>query len=116
MYDGVRVQTPSVDAITIRRARPDDAARLRDLAVLDSASSLEKASLLAGPTLVAEIDGELWAARLLDGTTTIGDPFRPTAHARELLAVRAHALTEQVDQERLVSRLARGILRRPASA
>ena len=70
-------------AVTIRRARPEDAWALTALAVLDDAPPL------GGEALVAEVEGELWAARSLADGRTIGDPFRPTAEARELLELRA---------------------------
>jgi hypothetical protein len=38
--------------------------------------------------LVAEVEGELWAALELAGGRTIADPFRPTLAVRELLALR----------------------------
>jgi hypothetical protein len=74
------------DAVTIRRARPADATALRHLAALDEAEPL------AGDAIVAEVDGELWAAIGVDGGRTISDPFRPAAHARELLQLRAAML------------------------
>jgi len=69
--------------VTIRRALPADAAALAELAVLDDAAPLE------GELIVAEIEGELWAARSLREGRTIADPFRPTEEARALLALRA---------------------------
>ena len=69
--------------VELRAARPDDALLLRRLAGLDSAAPLEL------PALLAFVDGEPVAARsLLDGRS-IADPFRPTAHVRELLAAAA---------------------------
>ena len=44
------------DAVTIRRARPADATALLQLAALDEAEPLD------GDVIVAEVDGELWAA------------------------------------------------------
>ena len=70
-------------AVTIRRARRDDAAALVVLAVLDDATPIE------GDALVAEVNGELWAALALDDSRVISDPFRPAAEARALLALRA---------------------------
>jgi hypothetical protein len=65
------------DDVTIRRARPADAAALAQLAVLD------------GDVIVAEVNGRLWAARSLVDARTLGDPFHPTAEARALLRLRA---------------------------
>jgi hypothetical protein len=100
-------------AIMIRRATADDAGRLRDLAVLDAAPPVDVAALLDGDVLVAEVDGELWAARLLTAERTLSDPFRPSRHARELLDVRAKAF-RRVGSSRSVLRRARGILGRSA--
>jgi hypothetical protein len=68
--------------VTIRRAGPADESGLRRLAALDEARPL------AGEVLVAEVDGELWAALELAGGRMIADPFRPTVAVRELLALR----------------------------
>ena len=73
-------------AVTIRRARPDDTTALLQLAALDHTEPLE------GDVLVAEVDGELWAALDLNGARTISDPFRPAATARALLELRAASL------------------------
>ena len=73
-------------AVTIRYARPDDAAALADLAYLDSSRAPQ------GVVLVAEVDGELWAARSLDDGHTIADPFRPSAELAFLLIERARQL------------------------
>ena len=71
------------DAVTIRRARPADATPLLHLAALDDAAPLD------GDVLVAEVDGELWAALCLDDGRRIADPFRPTTDAVALLELRA---------------------------
>jgi hypothetical protein len=39
--------------------------------------------------IVAEVAGELWAARSLTGGRVVRDPFRPTSEAAALLALRA---------------------------
>jgi hypothetical protein len=74
------------DAVTIRRARPADATALLHLAALDDAEPL------AGEVLVAEVDGELWAALDLASGRRISDPFRHAAEARALLELRAALL------------------------
>ena len=74
------------DAVTIRRARPADATALLHLAALDEADPLE------GEVLVAEVDGELWAAVDLTDGRRISDPFRAAAEARALLELRAALL------------------------
>jgi hypothetical protein len=73
---------PSLD-VTIRYAFPDDAPAIASLAALDSQTVPE------GVLLVAEVDGELWAARSLTTTGAIADPFRPSADAAALLDARA---------------------------
>jgi hypothetical protein len=74
------------DSVTIRPAFPDDAGAVARLAALDSAR------VPAGPLLLAEVDGAIWAALALDGGRAIADPFRPTAALVELLRGRAAQL------------------------
>lgn len=69
--------------ITIRSARPADAAELRRLAELDSRS------LPSGDLLVAEVSGELVAAYAPESAATVADPFRRTAEVVDLLRLRA---------------------------
>jgi hypothetical protein len=70
----------------MRRAYPDDAAALARLAALDSGR------IPAGDLLVAEVDGELWAAVAVGCTSAIADPFRPSAAIVRLLRMRASQL------------------------
>jgi hypothetical protein len=70
-------------AVTIRLARPEDAEPVARLAALDSQRAPE------GPLLVAEVDGELWAARSLADGASVADPFRPSGEMVLLLAKRA---------------------------
>lgn len=72
--------------LTVRLAGPGDAQALARLAALDSATPP------AGPTVVAEIGGELVAAQPLVGGAAIADPFRRTAAIVELLGLRARQL------------------------
>jgi hypothetical protein len=69
--------------VTIRFAHGYDAAALAALAQLDSAEQL------APPALVAEVGGELRAARSLVNGAVIADPFHPTGELVDLLDVRA---------------------------
>jgi hypothetical protein len=80
-----------VTRVTLRYAAAADAARLRELAELDSA---EVAPL--GPALVAEVDGRLRAALPLDGGAPIADPFHRGAELIELLRLRAGQLGRAV--------------------
>jgi hypothetical protein len=74
------------DQVTIRRAYPDDATALAQLAALDCRR------LPAGELLVAEVDGRLWAAVSVSSTVAIADPFRPSAGLVRLLRMRAAQL------------------------
>ena len=96
--------------ITIRLAGSDDTAALRRLAALDSAPALR------GATLIAQVDGELCAARALGDGRVVADPFRFTAELGDLLRVRAAQLssTDEFAQRRGGSLVPRR--RRPMSA
>jgi len=74
-------------AITIRRARLDDARTLRDLAGLDSSPRVPR-----GEVLLAELDGKPVAALSMTDGTKVADPFVPTAHVVHMLDVRSRAL------------------------
>jgi hypothetical protein len=76
---------PSVDALVIRPADPDDHAALTRLAALDSRRPL------AGPVLVAERDGHILAALAPADGRAIADPFAPTADLVALLRLHASA-------------------------
>ena len=73
-------------SLTLRFAGPADAEPIDRLAQLDSRRAPR------GPVLVAEVDGELWAALSLDDQHTIADPFRPTGELVALLVARARQL------------------------
>ena len=70
-------------SLTIRPATTADQFAIRRLAVLDSASPP------TGEVLLAEMDGELWAALGVETGAAIADPFRPSADVVELLRFRA---------------------------
>jgi len=72
--------------VTIRRAFPDDAPVVARLAALDCQRPP------SGPLLLAEIDGEPWAALALGSGKAYADPFRPTAALVDLLRRRAAQL------------------------
>jgi hypothetical protein len=74
------------DAVVIRAARDADLVALHDLAELDSAVPL------AGPVLVAIVDGRPWAAIGVDDGRVIADPFRESGAAVELLRLRVAQL------------------------
>jgi hypothetical protein len=75
--------SPSIDALVIRPAYPDDATALERLARLDSQRPLP------GPFVVAERDGRLLAALSTPDGRTIADPFTPTADLVALLRLHA---------------------------
>ena len=77
---------PRYEAVTIRRATPDDRSTLERLA------QLEGRRRPGGGALVAEVDGHVLAARWLDGGATLADPFQPTAELLSLLETRARHL------------------------
>ena len=94
-------------AVVIRPARDADLPLLHDLAQLDAAAALH------GPALVAVVDGAIWAARGLEDDRAIADPFRPSAEAASLLALRAGQLrTATVRPRRRRSWLRRWAARR----
>jgi hypothetical protein len=97
---------PSMDALVIRPAYPDDHAPLARLAALDSRRPLPT----AGPVLVAERDGQILAAYAPADGRAIADPFSPTADLVALL--RLHATAAPAATASRDARGARDILRR----
>jgi hypothetical protein len=93
------------ESVTVRRSYPDDAPALRELAQRDGRR------VPRAPLLVAEVSGRLLAARSLENGGSISDPFQPTAHLVELLALRSAHLREAVASPRRSGRLT-GIARR----
>ena len=73
-------------ALTLRYAVPADADALDRLAQLDSTRAPR------GLVLVAEVEGELWAAISLDDQHAVADPFRPAGELVALLHERAGQL------------------------
>ena len=69
--------------IAIRRAGDRDRAGVERLAALDSAPTPR------GSVLLAEVDGEPWAAPSLDDGHAVADPFRRSAGIVSLLRARA---------------------------
>lgn len=72
--------------VVLRRATLQDSAEIARLAQLDGARRPE------GAVLVAEVEGHIAAALPFDGGRALADPFRPTAHLVELLALRMRLL------------------------
>ena len=79
--------TPSGDSsLTLRFGGTADSEAIDRLAQLDSRRAPR------GPVLVAEVDGELWAALSLDDQHVVADPFRPTGELVALLVARSRQL------------------------
>ncbi|HEY1479821.1 MAG TPA: hypothetical protein VGF46_07305 [Gaiellales bacterium] len=76
-----RVQRGAV--ISIRYAGRDEEAAIERLA------ELSERPVPLGSALVAEVDGELWAALPLATGTLLVDPFHPSAEVEQLLTLRA---------------------------
>jgi hypothetical protein len=76
------------EPITIRHSTDGDRARVLRLADLDDRPAP------VGDTLLAEVDGRLWAAVGVDDGSAVADPFRPAGDIVMLLHIRA-------EQERL---------------
>jgi len=83
----IRTSPDPRETLTIRMAKPADAPALMRLAQLDSAPPPEP-----GPTLVAEVGGELCVALSLDGGPAIANPFHRTAGLVAMLAARVRQL------------------------
>jgi hypothetical protein len=75
--------TPEPGVVTIRWAQPADLHAVRRLAALDSQAAPSAQELV----LLAEVDGELWAAASADRSRRLADPFRRSAGLLELLLV-----------------------------
>lgn len=105
MNEGHRARPPRVDAgavIRLRLAATSDEAALQELAELSGNVKVQ------GRWIVAEVDGQLWAAVSLTSGQSLVDPFRPTAELSALLSLRAkqldHDEREPQDSARLLRR------------
>ena len=83
-----RTPTDAHETVLIRAASDADLPLVHDLAELDSAEPL------AGPVLVAVVDGRPRAALALDGGRVVADPFFHTEAAVGLLRLRARQLRD----------------------
>ena len=75
--------------VTVRHARPGDTDALTVLAQLDSSHAPR------GDVLVAEANGELWAAVSLDDGHAVANPFRPSGELTFVLLDRARRLRRE---------------------
>jgi hypothetical protein len=71
------------EPITIRGSTGTDQATVKELAELDGRPAP------VGATLLAEVDGKLWAAVGIDDGAAVADPFMPAADVVWLLQIRA---------------------------
>jgi hypothetical protein len=71
------------EAITIRHSTDRDRVRVQELAELDGRPAP------AGDTLLAEVQGRLWAAVGIDDGAAVTDPFEPARDVEWLLQMRA---------------------------
>jgi hypothetical protein len=95
--------------IIIRLAGHGDARALHELAALDSRHPL------AGPAMLAEVDGHVRAALDLSDGSVAADPFVRTAEVVEMLRLRAARLRDEQPRRSLRRRTA-ALLRRPRGA
>jgi hypothetical protein len=72
--------------VTLRPALADDDVAIDHIAALDSSRAP------AGEVLVAEVDGEIWAAVSLEDGHAVADPFRPSGEPTLLLLEHARRL------------------------
>jgi len=90
-----RVEPAPTGPVALRVAGPADAPALARLAALDSRP------VPTGAVLLAELDGELIAARPLDHhEEPVADPFRHTAGAQALLELWERQLAGRHDRRR----------------
>ncbi|MCW3017429.1 MAG: hypothetical protein JWO02_4521 [Solirubrobacterales bacterium] len=89
--------------VALRPATQDDAAAVRRVASLDSAT------VPVGPLLLGIIDGEVSAAVSLTTGAVVADPFKPTANVVELLVLRAARLRDAGRSQGLVQRAREGL-------
>jgi hypothetical protein len=66
-----------------------------DTAALERLAQLAESPLPSGRALVAEVDGELWAALPLSTGEMLVDPFRPSSEIQQLLSLRAAQLQRE---------------------
>jgi hypothetical protein len=77
---------PTSADVVIRYARPDEADAVASLAQLDSRRAPR------GDVIVADVQGELWAAVSIDDGDGVANPFRPSGELRFRLSERAREL------------------------
>src|SRR4051812_12729678 len=83
---GATQSVPTSADVVIRYARRDEADALATLAQLDSSRAPR------GEVIVADVQGELWAAVSLDDGHAVANPFRPSGELTFRLSERAREL------------------------
>lgn len=88
-------------------------AQQADRGEVERLSELEGRPAPAGPLVVAEVDGRLWAAVSIAGGDAVADPFQPSGPM--VAAARAHAtlLGERPPERRDPARRRTTLRRRP---
>ena len=81
-------------AVAIRVAGAADAAAVAALAAMNDVPAPE------GPALVAEGDGEAWAAVGIEDPRVVADPFKPAAAVVEQLEARAEPVRAELGARR----------------
>src|SRR5262249_20240528 len=84
----LRPRMSVMNSVTIRHIGPGDVEALRRLSAMDSKREP------TGEIIVADVDGELWAATSVDDQHTVAAPFHPPALLVRLLAERAGQLRD----------------------
>ncbi len=74
---------PTRADLVVRYARPDEADAVAELAQLDSSPAPR------GTVIVADVQGELWAAVSVDDGHAVANPFRPSGELTFALLERA---------------------------
>ncbi len=97
-------------SIVIRHALDEDVRTLIGLAALDSRREL------AGPALIAEVDGVPRAALDLWDGSVAADPFAHTVELVELLRLRASGLAAAEGAKSGWRSRVKGLVRRPSAA
>ena len=80
------------DSVSIRLAQPADVEAIKRLAALESRD------VPAGDHLIADGEGEAWAAVSLPTGEVVADPFLASAHVADLPRLHAASLHEQRTQ------------------
>jgi hypothetical protein len=77
---------------------------VHDDPAIERLAGLEGRPAPGGRFVVAEVGGEIVAAKPLDGGPVLADPFRPTLHLLPLMELRARQLGEPGERRRVLAR------------